>query len=427
MSVIRSDILVVGGGVSGLTAGNALARAGFRVTCVARDIPAAPGAVSSGLSPVPDLRVYALSGASRALLVRTGAWAAIREDRVAPVQSMCVFPSAGDEALPIDFFAADSGLPSLAHIVEQSELLLGLNRAVADTRLRLVQGEIVGLEYSASGDAVLLKLAGGTQLQGRLAVGADGAQSPLRHLAGIAMKREAYDQTAVVGRLRLARPHHDTAYQWFGEHGIVALLPQPDWPVPGGMDPVPSGHQVSLVWSAPHELATALLASRNGLAEKLRPICGPSVGHCDPLSDLAGFPLARQRAESLIGPRIVLVGDAAHVVHPLAGQGLNLGLGDVATLERVLTQARARWQGPRFDPGAPLLLRRYQRHRAEPLLLMQQAVHGLQRFFAPQGGLSRAAVGGPVAAVRDMGWNLVARSDRIRRLLIQYAAGSNAH
>jgi 2-polyprenyl-6-methoxyphenol hydroxylase-like FAD-dependent oxidoreductase len=193
-------------------------------------------------------------------------------------------------------------------------------------------------------------------------------------------------------------------------------------PASGG--PLETGHQVSLVWSTDPGVAADLVASPESLPGLLEPICGPVVGSCAVLSNVISFPLVRQEAARLIARRTVLIGDAAHVVHPLAGQGLNLGLADVNTLVQILEQARARWQGPRFDPGSPLLLRRYQRHRAEPLLAMQGAIDGLQRLFAPTDGPGRAAVSGPVASARDLGWNLVARSEWLRRLLIRYAAGS---
>ncbi len=422
MTLIRSDITVIGGGVSGLAAGLALADAGFRVSCLSPDLPSAdPG--ENILSVLPDIRVFAISAASRNLLDRVGAWSSMMQDRIAPVGSMCVFPAAGDEALPIDFHAEDAGLARLASIVEQSNLLSGLTRAAGDSRLRIVSGELESMVPLPAGDQVELQLVGGERIRCRLVVGADGAGSVTRRLAGIPTTTQAYHQTAVVARLQLSSPHGNTAFQWFGEHGIVALLPQPDWPLPTRAQQPGPGHQASLVWSADPRIAAELVASPDLLPTMLEPVCGPVVGACELVSDIASFPLVRQQAAYLCADRVVLVGDAAHVVHPLAGQGLNLGLADVSTLTSVLTRARERWQGPRFDPGAPLLLRRYQRHRAEPLLAMQSAIDGLQRLFAPQGGPGRAAVSGPVATARDMGWNLVASSERFRRLIIKYAAG----
>jgi ubiquinone biosynthesis UbiH/UbiF/VisC/COQ6 family hydroxylase len=413
---------VIGGGVSGLAAGLALANAGFRVSCLSPDLPSeGPG---DTIEPVPpDLRVFAISASSRSLLDRVGAWSSMTQERIAPVSSMCVFPAAGDEALPIDFYAQDADLARLANIVEQSNLLSGLTRAAGDSRLRMVSGELDAIASLPAGDQVELKLVGGDRIRCRLVVGADGAGSVTRRLAGIPTTTQAYQQTAVVARLQLASPHANTAFQWFGEHGIVALLPQPDWPLPVRTRQSGPGHQVSLVWSADPRTAAELVASPDLLPTMLEPVCGPVVGACEVVSDIASFPLVRQQADSLCADRVVLVGDAAHVVHPLAGQGLNLGLADVGALTSVLTRAKDRWQGPRFDPGAPILLRRYQRHRAEPLLAMQSAIDGLQRLFAPHGGSGRAAVSGPVATARDLGWNLVASSERLRRLIIKYAAG----
>jgi len=292
-------------------------------------------------------------------------------------------------------------------------LFQALSIGVSESKVRWIEADVSALEFDD--DFVTVSLSDDSTLQSRLVIGADGAGSSTRAMAGIAHQQMSYAQHALVGHVAVEQPHQSCAFQWFGEHGILALLPLPD---------LNGQHRMSMVWSC--EVQRAEQMRQAGVAhwaEQLSQIASPELGQCSPVSELASFPLNRQAAQSLIGHRVALVGDAAHVVHPLAGQGLNLGLSDVATLGSLLEQARARGSASRFDPGQQLLLRRYRRHRAEPLLAMQSAIDGLQRLFSPKrrNDSFRSLFDAIPVTTRELGWDFVARNSFIRRQLIRLA------
>ena len=212
--------------------------------------------------------------------------------------------------------------------------------------------------------------------QARLVIAADGAQSATRAAAAIATTGRPYRQRAIVGNFACAHPHGGTAFQWFTEDGVIALLPLASSDDRAAM---------SLVWSAPDAFAEPLIAEgAAAIAARLSMICAAqpasAIGPLTSLGPLADFPLALQSATRMIGPRTALVGDAAHVIHPLAGQGLNLGFGDVEALLAIVAGR------PSFrDCGDAHLLRRYERERAEPVMAMRRMTDGLARLFALEG------------------------------------------
>ena len=235
-------------------------------------------------------------------------------------------------------------------------------------------------------------------LRSRLLVGADGAQSAVRAAAGMNATVTDYRQTAVVSNFACERPHLNTAWQWFTDEGVVALLPLP-------------GERVSLVWSAPAALAHELAALEPAaLARRVTERSGAALGELVPAGPAATFPLRLVVVDRLIAPRVALVGDAAHVVHPLAGQGLNLGLQDVASLLEVV-RGREAFR----DIGDTVLLRRYERSRAEPIAMMRAATDGLARLFSIDDPLARF--------VRNTGMAAVDRLPPLKSLLIRQALG----
>lgn len=437
MSAIRTDIAVAGAGVAGLAAAAALAGAGFKVALVHRGPPLsaqggqpAPPVPVQG-APTPafeayDDRVYAISPESRALLESVGAWDRLDPSRVAPVYDMRVYPAPATQKRPLSrdelhLSAYEARADALAWIIEQRQLQRAL-AASLPRRVREVVGEVSGLQWQPDGRAVVLQLADGTALRSALLVGADGAGSAVRAHAGIALQGRSYDQRAVVAHLRCERGHRDTAWQWFGPHGVLALLPMPEWPgLPADAvdaDPV-QGRIVSLVWSTSPERAQALLdGTPDVLAASIGEVTGHALGGLHSLTKPRAFDLARRWAVSPIGDRVVLVGDAAHVMHPLAGQGLNVGLGDVASLAAVLGEARTGFVGSGFDPGHALLLRRHRRRRAEPVAAMLALTDALQRLFGP-GAQAPAALA--MRLVRDAGWRFIASQPLLRRQLSRYA------
>jgi len=387
------DIAVVGAGVAGLAVAVGGAQLGLRTALIG---PRAP--VHSPAADAPfDARIYAVALSSVALLEQLKIWPAVDAARVQPVSKMRVFGDAGSE---LSFDAYQACLPRLASIVEESELLRALG-AAAGFAPGLERIEVPFDALQQEGDVARLQLADGSAIEARLVVAADGARSAVRAAAGINAREIPYEQTAVVANFACERPHHGVAWQWFDPaEGVIALLPLP-------------GEHVSLVWSAPRLLAEALAADSASLAVRLAARAAPPLGVLTPVGPAQSFPLRRVIVDRLVGARLALVGDAAHVVHPLAGQGLNLGLADVSELLRVLA-GRESWR----DPGVAVLLRRYERSRAEPVGLMRLTTHALARLFARDDAFSRE--------VRNLGLSAVNALPPLKNALIRHAAGPQA-
>jgi len=412
--LLRTDVAVVGRGAVGVAAVLALSRAGLSTVLVGAQ--PVPDAVDE--SDAWDLRVFALSPATRRLLESIEAWQAIDAQRVAPVYDMRVFPAFGSQDDELHFSAYESCIEALAWIVEQRNLMRALDQAQQSAALHIVDERFEGFENVALSASqppdpfIRLLLDGGRRIEARLVVGADGAASRVREAAGIDSRVSDYPQRALVAHFDTSLSHRDVAWQWFGEHGVLALLPLPVT----GLAHVPAG-RVSMVWAAPHELADELQAmTPEQLAARVQQATGSALGSMTSISRVAGFPLRLARASSMIAPRVALVGDAAHVVHPLAGQGMNLGFGDVEALARTL-RARTATR----DPGDRLLLRRYERVRAEPVAAMRRTTDGLQRLFDPVRPLAPKPVAPFVRSFVSMGWRAVARSGWIRKRLVAQA------
>jgi len=386
----RADVAVVGSGVAGMATALGLAQQGLRVALVGPRLAAHRATADAPF----DARIYALAPASAELLQRLSVWARIDAARLTAVETMRVFGDRGD-ALTFDAYGAS--VSRLATIVEEAALLQVLD-AACDFQPAITRHAAAFEGSNDDADGVSLQLAGGATLRARLLVGADGANSAVRAAAGIGSRSTDYQQTAVVCNFRCAKPHLNTAWQWFTDEGVVALLPLPD-------------DHVSLVWSAPQALAQQLLAlSPEELAQRVTERSGAALGELRPAGSVASFPLRLVIVDRLIAPRVALVGDAAHVVHPLAGQGLNLGLQDVASLLEVL-RGREAFR----DIGDTVLLRRYERSRAEPVAMMRAATDGLARLFRTDDPLARF--------VRNTGLAAVDRLAPVKRLLIRQALG----
>jgi len=380
--------VVVGGGLVGKTAALALTQSGLRTALLATPAAAAPAADSF------DSRIYALSSSSQALLERLRVWQALERDKLGPVLDMRVF---GDAFAELHFSAFQAAVPQLAWIVESSLIERSLDAALRfQPNLTWVDSRAQGL--SIQDDAAHLTLANGDSLEADLVVGADGAHSWVRAQTGAKMQRRDYRQTGVVANFRCEKPHGETAYQWFRDGEIIALLPLP-------------GDHVSLVWSAKTEHADTLLKLDPAqLAAEVEKATQNMLGGLECVTPAQGFALALQTVDRLIGPRVALVGDAAHLIHPLAGQGMNLGLRDVAALAETLANKEA------FrTAGDPVLLRRYERARREDIQKLTLACDGLQKLFAMPGTLARG--------LRNTGMALVGAQPLIKRWLVSAALG----
>ena len=384
------DIAVVGTGIAGLAAALGFAQQGFSVALI--------GPRAKAQLPTPttlfDARIYAVAPASVSLLERLGVWAVVDPQRVCPVERMRVLGDDGDE---LAFDAYGATVERLATIVEEGELLRVLDAACGfQPALKRIQSAFVSAREAAG--CVYVDLDDGSSLGVRLLVGADGASSSVRAAAGISASTKSYKQAAVVANFKCDRPHLNTAWQWFTDEGVVALLPLP-------------GNHVSLVWSAPSELGAELMAlTRDQLAARVTERCARTLGELATIGEAQTFPLRLVTVSRLIASRVALIGDAAHVVHPLAGQGLNLGLQDVSVL---LDAVRARESFR--DIGDAAVLRRYERSRAEAVGLMRFTTDGLAQLFALDDPLARR--------LRNVGLAVVNRLSPLKNALIRQALG----
>ncbi|SCX22656.1 UbiH/UbiF family hydroxylase [Nitrosomonas eutropha] len=386
---MKFDIVVIGGGLVGASLLAALKDSGLRLALIESRPPAPLPADDSW-----DGRVYAISPGSVAFLHACGVWQQMDAARVTPVHEMRVHGD--DSAARIDFSAYESGVPELAYIIENRQL----QHAVWKT---LSEAENVQLFCPAQYDSltwhesyVELALSDGTVLQTALLVGADGVNSRVREQAGITMDRHSYYQTGVVANFEVERPHHHIAYQWFRRDGVLALLPLP-------------GKRVSMVWSANTVLADELLTlSPEVLCEQVGRAAEHELGMMQLVTSQRGFPLNFVQAKSLVKPRLALIGDAAHGIHPLAGQGVNLGLRDARELADVLLQF-----DELGDCGEFSLLRCYERNRKEDILAMQWVTDGLQKLF----GSEDAAI----MRIRNLGLGMTNRFPLLKNRLMRHA------
>ena len=343
-----------------------------------------PAPIGSGF----DARVYALSPGNVAFLKEIGAWQAIPEDRLVPVHAMRIH---GDDDSRLEFDAYGAGVPQLAWIVEDALLQNALWRDLeADVLVAQCEGLAIDEDWATLG------LQDGSRIGAKLIVGADGAHSFVRRQAGIRATDRDYGQSAVVANFACEKPHGNAAYQWFQRGAVLALLPLP-------------GNHVSMVWSLPSEQARSVGALEGeALSHAVEVAAGGVLGELETVTAPRSYPLRRLAAERLVAPRVALAGDAGHVIHPLAGQGLNLGLQDARTLAAVLNSRE-----PQRDPGGLRLLRRYERARAEPILAMDTMVDSLFRLF---GAEDRFA-----ARLRNAGLNLTDRLPVVKSMLMRQA------
>lgn len=382
------DVTVVGSGLVGAAVALGLSRARCTVALVGAE------ALPVQVPPPWDSRIYAISPGSRAFLGELGAWGRMDPARVQPVRAMDVF---GDRAgAHLRFDALEVGQDALAYIVESSSLAAGLAeglREQAGVELRVPSRPRALLTGHHSGGMVL---DGGETLEAGLVVGADGAGSWVRQASGIEARFHVYPQRAVVANFETERDHGEVARQWFRPDGILALLPLP-------------GRRVSMVWSAAAGLDAELVQlPLEKLAERVEEASGRAVGSLHVITPPAVFPLRRMDAGEYVRPQLVLVGDAAHAVHPLAGQGVNLGFRDARALVRMID---GRDSSTRVGDAA--LLRAYARSRRGDVAGMIAVTEGLQRMFS-----SRAP---GVALLRNTGLSLAGQLPGIRQQLARHA------
>ncbi|MDX1597279.1 MAG: FAD-dependent monooxygenase [Marinobacter sp.] len=364
------DILVVGGGMVGSALALGLSRQGWRVGLVEGserkallETPATADSVD-GFEP----RVSAISVASQRLLEELGVWSAIAAGRHCPYQTMTVWD--GDGTGRIQFEAAELQARALGTIIENRHIVRGLFSALADSDVELIDGVKVTGWWQGQ-DQRGIELENGTMLGADLVVAADGANSRLRQWVGLPTREWDYDQQAIVCTVKTSQSHRFTAWQRFSPTGPLAFLPLL---TEGGDE-----HFCSIVWSQDTEEARRLMAlDDDTFAGELERAIERELGAVESISRRFAFPLRQRHAKDYIATGFALVGDAAHTIHPLAGQGANLGYGDVRALLDEL--ARARKTG--LNASDDLVLARYQRRRKGENLTMMAAMEGFKQLFA---------------------------------------------
>jgi ubiquinone biosynthesis UbiH/UbiF/VisC/COQ6 family hydroxylase len=384
------DLIIVGGGLTGLALAVALRRSRLRIAVVETK----PPVQLAGW----DARIYAVSPSNARFLEEIGIWQHLDLARCLPVRKMSVH---GDRGGVLDFSAYASGVGELAWIMESS-LLQG---ELWETAKR--QGNVDLLcpafpELLDIGDgAAVLELADRRSLSARLIVAADGADSWTRRAAGIDVDFLPYEQMGVVANFTTSQPHRETAWQWFRADGVLAYLPLP-------------GELISIVWSTSTAHAQELLALAPAeFCERVAAAGNYQLGGLALETPPAAFPLRLMRAPRTVAPRLALIGDAAHTIHPLSGHGINLGFQDARSLAAVLAACPAH-----IDCGSIQWLRRHERARREEVVALQTVTHGLQRLFCASQAQST-----PLAALRNLGMNLFDRLPVIKDALARYAMG----
>jgi ubiquinone biosynthesis UbiH/UbiF/VisC/COQ6 family hydroxylase len=389
---MKFDVVIVGGGLVGASLALGLKEAGLKVA-LAESRPPAPLPQDDSW----DSRIYAISPGSIEFLQKLGIWQALDQTRITPVYNMAVFGD--DTAARIDFGAYDIGCPELAFIVENRQLQTAVWNALKHEKKHIkIFCPVQSASLTRTESCANLYLEDGRILQTALIVGADGLNSWVREHAGIEAVRQSYQQTGVVANFKAEQYHRNIAHQWFRRDGVLALLPLPDT-------------MVSMVWSANEERARALLALPE--AELCREVTEASchaLGGMRLVTRPAAFPLNFMHVKKLVQPRLALIGDAAHGIHPLAGQGVNLGLRDAQELAETLLG-----RGLQADCGDYLLLRRYERARKEDILAMEVVTDSLQKLFSNTHPT--------LVRLRNLGLELTNRLPLLKDQLMRHALG----
>jgi 2-octaprenyl-6-methoxyphenol hydroxylase len=402
-----ADVAIVGGGMVGMTLAAALGSAGLAVAVVDAEAPAAMTAATF------DGRSSAIAFGSRQVLAGIGAWAAMAAE-AQPILDIRVSDgraTGGASRLFLHYDHRDlataggdrTDAPPFGFIVENRVIRRALLRRLAElpSVVHAAPARVASVDRRAA--AAVLHLDDGRSVSARLAVAADGRNSPVRAAAGIATTEWAYAQTGIVCTVAHERPHGGVAHEHFLPAGPFAMLPMVD---DDGI------HRSSIVWTERRELAPAMMAlDAAAFAAEIERRFGPSLGRLHPIGGRFAHPLTLVHAERYVDHRLALLGDAAHAIHPIAGQGLNLGLRDVAALAEAIVDT----QRLGLDIGDGLALERYQRWRRFDNLVLMAVTDGMNRLFSNDVA--------PIRLVRDLGLAAVNRLPPLKRLFTRHAMG----
>ena len=394
-AVIECEIVVIGGGMVGSTLASALGGAGFEVCVIDREDPAA--ALEAGF----DGRVSAIALGSQRMLAALDLWPGMAP-HAEPILDIRV--SDGESAMFLHFDHADIGDRPFGYIVENRMTRRALNRQLTASPCARLMAPMTVVSLERQGGGVEAILGDGTKVRAALAIAADGRHSRVRRDAGIATTEWSYPQISIVCTVAHELSHHGAAQERFLAAGPFAILPMTD---DGAV-----GHRSSIVWTERAALVPTLFALDDGeFTAQLAARFGDHLGALEVVGPRFSYPLALMHAERYIDHRLALIGDAAHAIHPIAGQGLNLGLRDVAALAEVLVDARRLG----LDIGHGSVLERYQRWRRFDNVVLAAATDGLNRLF------SNDLL--PVRIVRDLGLAAINRIAPAKRFFMRHAMG----
>lgn len=394
-SLIKTDVAIVGAGLVGLTAAIALSRLGKKV--VLNDAKPAQSLPTDWIGDVAhwDARIYALTNQTVNWLRELGVWSRLPASRLNPIAAMHLWSPTHHHATPSLSLSADEAhLPEMGYIVESQALIHACWQVLAESEVTVIT-DAPAQSLQHCGHMVRLSLLQ-HEVEASLLLGADGARSWVRSQCAVGVQQVDFAQTALVTNFKAERPHGNIARQWFGEHETLALLPMPQ-------------QQVSLVWALPHAVAKQKqVLSAEALAAQVAERSGQPLGQLTPSGPVLAFPLMQNTADTMALPQVMLLGDAAHQVHPMAGQGVNLGFQDVQALCAQVAEL------PAVRPlGDARFLRHVMRTRQPDILKMHALTRGLDALFArPQAVWTHAAL---------LGLRGVENSAMLKRFLIRAA------
>lgn len=386
---INVDVVIVGAGMVGLTLANLLSKQGKSLAIIDRNIPQ-----EFDTTQPYDARVTAVSPGSQAIFEHVNVWSSMQAKRITPFNRMVVWDAV--EGAKINFSASDIQHENLGHIVENLVIQTSLHEALQpQTNINWFVPVVIGNVLTRE-DHIEVVLDNDQVLTAKLLVGADGRRSSVRKFANINYSEKSYQQQGIVARVQTEHPHEDTAWQRFLSTGPLALLPL-------------NNGECSIVWSVNDEEANELMElGEHEFAQALTKASGLHLGNISLCSKRATFPLVSGQAESMVQPRIALVGDAAHALHPLAGQGANLGFTDAAILAEVLAQTGR-------DIGSVKVLRKYERARVGETQVMQRAMDAFVAAFS--------STSTPVITARNYALNAANRIQPIKKYFMKQAMG----
>ncbi len=385
---IEADIVVVGIGLVGLSAAIAFAQQGKKVVLVDAK------KLTIKLKKAWDERVYALTPATETWLKTIGVWAHVDASRVNLINAMHIFDDVSEQ--PLVLRDEDANLPKLGLIVENQNLMNAFWQQLKAFDVTVIT-DVPCQSLDNTQQQIVLSLANSQQIAAKLLVAADGVDSWVRKQVNISVTKKDFKQTAIVANFNIEKHHQNVARQWFAPHDVLALLPLTD-------------KMVSIVWSVSTERAAQLLAlSESELAHNVRARSQAVLGDLTQMGKTQSFSLNQQTALQLIGERVVIVGDAAHQIHPMAGQGVNLGFRDVMELASLATKCHAMQ-----DVGDVMFLRQYERARKADIVTMAQLTSGLDGLFASESGVLKQA--------RQWGLQQLNAKTTIKKLLMQQVA-----